>query len=78
MDLQYLSERATLAGGTVGAYVIPNFTLFSRKVLKGWEVSASVYNAFNQKYEDPASNGQAADTLVQDGRTFRVKVGYKF
>jgi outer membrane receptor for ferrienterochelin and colicins len=78
MDLQYLSKRATLLGGYVSGYVLPNFTLFSRKVLKGWEVSASLYNAFNQKYEDPASNGQATDTLVQDGRTFRVKVGYKF
>jgi outer membrane receptor for ferrienterochelin and colicins len=78
MDLQYLSKRATLSGGYVGAYVLPNFTLLTRKVLRGWEVSASIYNAFNQKYEDPASNGQAADTLVQDGRTFRVKVGYEF
>jgi outer membrane receptor for ferrienterochelin and colicins len=78
MDLQYLSKRATVSGGFVPAYVLPNFTLFTRKVLRGWEVSASMYNAFNQKYEDPASNGQAADTLVQDGRTFRVKIGYKF
>ena len=78
VDLQYLSKRATLAGQSVGAYVVPNFTLFSRKVLKGWEISASVYNAFNQNYADPAGNGQAADVFVQDGRTFRVKVGYKF
>jgi hypothetical protein len=48
MDLQYLGKRVTLAGGSVGAYVLPNFTLFTRKVLRGWEVSASVYNAFNQ------------------------------
>jgi len=77
-DLQYLSKRATRSGGYGGAYVVQNFTLFSRKVLKGWEVSASLYNAFNNEYADPASNGQLADTLVQDGRTFRVKVGYKF
>jgi outer membrane receptor for ferrienterochelin and colicins len=77
-DLQYLSKRATLAGGYGGAYVVQNFTLFSRKVLKGWEASASLYNAFNREYADPANNGQLADTLVQDGRTFRVKVGYNF
>ena len=40
--------------------VVPNFTLFSRNVLRGWEVSASLYNAFNQKYADPAGNGLAA------------------
>jgi len=78
VDMQYLSKRATLAGQYVGAYVVPNFTFFSRKVLKGWIVSASVHNAFNEKYSDPTSNGQAADVLVQDGRTFRFKVGYKF
>ena len=78
MDLQYVSKRATLTGQYTGAYVVPNFTLFSRNVLRGWEVSASLYNAFNQKYADPAGNGLAENVIVQDGRTFRIKVGYKF
>jgi outer membrane receptor for ferrienterochelin and colicins len=78
MDLQYVGKRATLAGQYTESYVVPNFTLFSRKILKGWEASASIYNAFNQKYSDPVGNGRAADTLVQDGRTFRIKIGYQF
>jgi len=78
MDLQYLSRRATLAGKYEGAYAVPNFTLFSRNVLKGWEISASIYNVFNQKYGDPAGNGLAQDILLQDGRNFRVKIGYRF
>jgi outer membrane receptor for ferrienterochelin and colicins len=78
VDLQYLSKRETLAGQYVGAYAISNFTLFSRKVFWGLEVSASLYNAFNQKYADPAGNGLVEDSIVQDGRTFRVKFGYKF
>jgi outer membrane receptor for ferrienterochelin and colicins len=78
MDLQYVSRRATLTGQYTGAYILPNFTLFSRKILNGWEVSASLYNAFNQKYSDPAGNGLPEDTIPQDGRNFRVKVGYTF
>jgi outer membrane receptor protein involved in Fe transport len=78
MDLQYVSQRATLGGQTVTAYVLPNITLFSKSVLKRWELSASLYNVFNMKYSDPRGNGQAEDTLVQDGRHFRVKVGYHF
>jgi outer membrane receptor for ferrienterochelin and colicins len=78
MDLQYVSKRATLGGQTVAAYVLPNITLFSKNVLKRWDLSASLYNVFNQKYSDPRSNGQAEDTLVQDGRNFRIKVGYHF
>ncbi len=78
MDLQYVSKRATLTGQYTGSYVVPNFTLFSRKILKGWELSASIYNAFNQRYSDPGGNGLVEDTIVQDGRNFRIKVGYRF
>jgi outer membrane receptor for ferrienterochelin and colicins len=78
MNLQYLSRRITLTGQSTAAYVIPSVTLFSRNVLKGWEGSASLYNVFNQKYADPGGNGLAEDALVQDGRTFRIKVGYRF
>jgi outer membrane receptor for ferrienterochelin and colicins len=77
MDLQYVGKRSTLAGQYTGAYVVPNFTLFTRDVLKRWEISASLYNAFNQKYADPAGNGLAENIIVQDGRSFRIKVGYK-
>ena len=78
MDLQYVSNRATLAGPSSGAYVVPNFTLFSRSVSSNWELSASLYNAFDQRYADPAGNGLAQNVIVQDGRTFRIKVGYRF
>jgi iron complex outermembrane receptor protein len=78
MDLQYVSQRATLTGEYTAAHVVPNFTLFSRNILKGWELSASLYNAFNQKYADPGGNGLAEDVLFQDGRSFRIKVGYRF
>jgi outer membrane receptor for ferrienterochelin and colicins len=78
MDLQYLSRRATLTGKYTGAYVVPNFTLFSRNVIRGWEISASVYNAFNRKFADPGGNGLAEDVLIQNGRTLRIKIGYRF
>jgi outer membrane receptor for ferrienterochelin and colicins len=78
MDLQYVSKRATLAGQYTGAYIVPNLTLFTRNVLRGWEISASVYNAINERYADPAGDGLAEDVIFQDGRTFRIKVGYKF
>ena len=78
MDLQYVSRRATLAGSYTGAYVVPNFTLFRRSVSDRWELSASLYNAFNERYADPVGNGLAENTIFQDGRTFRIKVGYTF
>jgi len=78
MDLQYVSKRVTLAGQYSGAYVVPNVTLFARDISKRWEFSASLYNAFNQKYADPSGNGLVENTIVQDGRSFRIKVGFKF
>ena len=78
MNLQYVSSRATLRGQFSEGYVLPNITLFSRNVLKGWEFSASLYNLFNHKYSDPAGNGLAEHVIFQDGRNFRIKVGYRF
>jgi iron complex outermembrane receptor protein len=77
-DLQYVSQRATLTGQYSAAYVVPNVTLFSRNVIRGWELSASLYNVFNHRYGDPGGNGLAEDILIQDGRTFRIKAGYRF
>jgi len=76
--LDYVSRRRTLAGNYAGAYVVPDFTLFSKNALKSWEISASLYNAFNQIYGDPASVGNAQDTILQDGRNFRLKFTYHF
>ena len=78
MNLQYVSKRRTLAGNYAGAYVVPNLTLFSQKALRGWEVSASIYNIFDDRYGDPGSEEHRQDIIYQDGRTFRVKVGYHF
>jgi outer membrane receptor protein involved in Fe transport len=77
-DLQYVSKRATLAGPNVAVYVVPNFTLSTRNVLNRWEISASVYNGFNRRYADPSGNRLVENTILQDGRTVRIKVGYRF
>ena len=76
VDLQYVSQRRTLAGGIAGSYVVPNFTLFSRRAR--WELSASIYNAFNEVYGDPASVAHQQDVIPQNGRNFRLKFTYHF
>ena len=78
MDAQYLSKRRTEAGDYAGSYWLPNFTLYGKKVLKGWEMSASVYNAFNRIYGDPASVAHGEDIILQNGRNFRLKLTYHF
>jgi len=75
-DVQFVSRRLTLAGDYAGAYVVPNFTLFSPRALNRWEASVSLYNAFDQLYGDPASVAHLQHILYQDGRNFRVKFTY--
>ena len=57
---------------------LPNFTLYSPKLLMGWEFSASLYNAFDNVYADPASVAHAEDIIYQNGRNFRIKLTYHY
>jgi outer membrane receptor for ferrienterochelin and colicins len=75
-NIEWVSSRKTLNGTLAGAYVVPNFTLLSRGVLRGWEVSASLYNAFDGIYADPGSVEHLENAIVQDGRTFRLTLSY--
>ncbi len=77
MNLDYVSRRRTNAGAVAGAYFLPDFTIFS-KATRHVELSASLYNAFGTRYNDPASIGDPEDLIQQDGRTFRLKFAYHF
>ena len=78
MEEQFTSKRKTFAGNEPNAFFITNFTLFSQNLIKGLEVSASVYNLFDKKYGDPGSAEYVQDLLMQDGRNYRLKVTYRF
>jgi len=78
LELQYHSTVRTLSGRRADDFAIGNLTLFSAEIVKGLEVSASVYNLFDTKYGFPGAGGHLQDTISQDGRSFRVKLTYKF
>lgn len=89
LEVQAMSSRKTVAGNESGAFCIANFTLFSRELVKGLELSASIYNLFDQRYTHPVSGDFtytgpvsgtpiALDTVRQDGRQFRIKATWKF
>jgi len=80
LEWDFESRRLTLAGQSARAVGIANFTLFSRNLVKGLEVSASVYNLFDTKYSEPAGPEHVPnlDVIQQDGRTFRVQLTYRF
>ena len=78
LDLRYTGPRRTLAGNFAGGYTVANFTLSGRKLLPWLEASASVYNLLDKSYADPGGGELIQDTILQDGRSFRVKVTASF
>ncbi|RJQ14697.1 MAG: TonB-dependent receptor [Nitrospiraceae bacterium] len=78
LEEQYTSRRRNVSGDFTGGFFITNLTFFSRDLTEGLELSASVYNVFDKKYVDPASETHRQGNIEQDGATGRVKATYKF
>ncbi len=75
---RYTSSRLTLAGNNASPFYILNLSLFSQRIVKGWELSAHINNLASQKYGYPGSGEHRQDVIDQDGRTFWVKLKYRF
>jgi len=73
-----MSDRTTVQGNGVGSPWLANFTIFSREILSGVELSAGIYNLFDKKYSDPVGSDFAETSVQQNGRSFRVKLTYRF
>ncbi|HTQ41099.1 MAG TPA: TonB-dependent receptor [Pirellulales bacterium] len=88
LEIQYTSESHTIftdpttgdtfLGPDSPGYTVVNFTLFGRNLIKNLDISASIYNLLNKTYYQPASNFHFQNAIQQDGRTFRVKLTYRF
>lgn len=80
----YGSSRLNASGESVAGAAIVNLTLLSRELLKGLDLSASLYNLFDTRYSLPAgpeqvnSLGESLQGIRQDGITFRVKAAWRF
>jgi iron complex outermembrane receptor protein len=77
-EVLHSSGRRTLAGDSSGSSLHANLTLFSRSLWRGLDLAAGLYNLFDEKYSDPGSVEHRQDLILQDGRTFRVQLTYRF
>jgi outer membrane receptor for ferrienterochelin and colicins len=71
-------QPITVQGIQAGGFAVVNFTLFSQNIFKNLDVSATVYNLLDRHYADPATQFHLQNTIPQDGRTFGVKLTYRF
>jgi outer membrane receptor for ferrienterochelin and colicins len=71
VEVQYLSRRKTVTNNYASSVVLTNVTLFSRRLLKGLEVSGTIYDLFNKQYGDPGGpDHQPLDVIPRTaGRT---------
>jgi outer membrane receptor for ferrienterochelin and colicins len=80
LELQYSSSVLTqnTPATRMSDFWIVNATLFSQKIVKGLELSASLYNLFDADYAYPVGAEHRFQMVQQDGRSFRVKLTYRF
>ncbi len=78
LDAQYVSSRLTLADRQDSGFVLVNATLLATHLKGGLEASASVYNVLDTRYADPGSEEHRQDTIPQNGRSFALKLGWRF
>ena len=79
LQAQASSSAETLAGAHADGFWTANVTLFSQKIVKNLEFSAGIYNLFDEKYYYPGRPEDAPiDKIPQEGRTFRLKLTYRF
>lgn len=77
LECHCASRRETLAGQGAAGFGTFNFTLFSQELVRGMELSASIYNLFDSRFSEPGGPEHLQDLIQQDGRTFRVKLAYR-
>ncbi len=71
-----LQRRVTRLNGRLPPHVLANLTYSTR--LANTDVSLGIHNLLNRRYSDPASYEVRDDTILQDGRTYRIKLTYAF
>jgi outer membrane receptor for ferrienterochelin and colicins len=77
-EILYGGSVSAVQAGRVDDYWLVNLTLVSRRIIKGVEVSASIYNLFDRDYAVTGSEEHVQRTIPQNGRSFRIKLTYHF
>ncbi|HQZ02919.1 MAG TPA: TonB-dependent receptor [Thauera sp.] len=80
LELAYDGNRRSAAGATVDGYWRANLHLVAERWIPGTEVSLSILNLFDADYAHPSAGMPThwSDSLLQDGRSLRLKVDYRF
>jgi outer membrane cobalamin receptor len=77
-ELQYDGSRRTVAGAELGGYAVSHLRLNAEARAAGVGLSLDIQNLFDKHYAHPAADTNWQDALVQDGRSVRVTLRYRY
>jgi len=77
IEARHVSERRGLLAA-VGAHTLVNTTLTWTSLDARYDVVASVHNLFDQRYADPAGANFVQNAIEQDGRSYLLRIVYRF
>jgi len=78
LEVQYDSKAKTLEGDYTDDFILTHLTLTYMNSSRRLEISAGIYNLFDAEYAYPGFGEHMQDAIEQDGRTFRIKLTYRF
>lgn len=81
LEGQYVSSALPLAGRTSDpsdSHAWANLTLLGENIMRGMDLSVSLYNALDAHFNNVGGPGTVQDLIPQDGRTVRIKLTCRF
>lgn len=78
IDSKYVSARKTVNDNWTDDSLVTNLTLTYVNALKNLDLQLGLYNLFDVSYDHPGFIEHEQDMIEQDGRTFAVKMTYRF
>lgn len=78
IEALYTGRRRTIQGSDLGGHLVLNANLYQRQLWNRMDLSFGVSNLLNKRYFNTAAEEHAQAGIQQDGRTFRLKLVYRF
>lgn len=78
-ETRYNSDRLAVDGDTVPGFYVSNLVLTkAASATAGLNITFGIYNVFDKEYAHPVSAEHVQSSIVQDGRSYRLKFAYNF
>src|SRR5207249_2175803 len=78
LEVLFTGHLLTHSGTEAPGHTVANLTLLSRDLAPGLDLTAGVYNLLGSRYGDPGSTEHLQDVILQDGRTLRLGIAWRF